>query len=325
MKRFSERNPVRVGVVGGVLMLAAGLLTFYAGELPGVGGTTYTAQFREAAGLKAGDEVRVAGVKVGEVDDVELTGRHVTVTFESQVWLGDRTSAAIKIKTLLGQKNLVLDPLGTGELTDAIPLDRTMTPYDVNDAFGELATTVGKLDTNQLAESFRVLSGTFSAASPEDVRATLRGLAELSTVISSRDAELKSLLGNLGTVSRTVAERTGEFQRLITDGGVLLDELNRRRQAIASLLTGTQELSRQISGLVADNRAQLGPALEQLDRVTEVLRRNQSELDRSLRLAGPFYRLLGNVVRTGPWLDTYLCGLVPAPGGGCVPPKPGGR
>ncbi|RZS29436.1 phospholipid/cholesterol/gamma-HCH transport system substrate-binding protein [Herbihabitans rhizosphaerae] len=326
-KPFSERNPVKVGVIGALLMVLVGALTFYWEDLPLIGGSRYVAEFKEAAGLKPGDEVRVAGVKVGEVTSVELAGDHVDVHFRAKgVWLGDQTFAAIKIKTLLGQKNLVLDPLGDKELDDdtPIPRQRTITPYDVNDAFSDLAKTAGSIDTKQLAESLRVVSQTFSASTPETVRQTMEGLSALSKTISVRDQELRGLLANTGKFSKLIADRTGEFESLIKDGGTLLSELSRRREAIAALLTGTRDMSKQLAGLVADNQAQIGPALAQLERVTTVLQRNQSKLDESLRLAGPFYRVVGSAVGNGRWIDNYICGLVPAPGGGCIPPK-GGR
>lgn len=331
MKRFRERNPFWVGLVGGLIMIAIGALVFYYPELPVLGGgTTYTAEFREAAGIKRGDEVRVAGVKVGEVTEVALDGDHVRITFQAKgVWLGDQTVAAIKIKTLLGQKNLVLDPLGANDLDPAtpIPVERTVTPYDVNDAFGDLAKTVGAIDTTALATSFRTLSEAVSGTSPETVRGTLDGLAALSRTISSRDTDLKRLLENTGAFSKTVADRDAQFESLIKDGGVLLAELGRRRDAISALLTGIRDLGRQLSGVVADNQAQLGPALEQLDRVTAVLQRNQDNLNRSLALAGPFYRLTGGIVANGHWIDTYVCGLLPPVdgGAGCRPPRVGGR
>lgn len=330
-KRFRERNPFWVGLIGGLVMVGVGLLTFYFEDLPVVGGgATYTAEFREAAGIKRGDEVRVAGVKVGEVTGVALDRDHVKITFRAKgVWLGDETVAAIKIKTLLGQKNLVLDPLGSKDLDPAtpIPRERTITPYDVNDAFGDLAKTVEAIDTNVLAASFRTLSQAVSGTSPETVRGTLDGLAALSRTISTRDQDLKRLLENTAAFSTTIADRNAQFEALIKDGGVLLAELNRRRDAISALLTGTRDLGRQLSGLVADNQAQLGPALEQLERVTTVLQRNQDNLNRGLALAGPFYRLTGNIVANGHWVDTYVCGLLPPPGGGagCVPPRVGGR
>lgn len=326
MKRFRERNPFWVGLIGGLVLIAFGLGVFFFEDLPGLGGRTYTAEFREAAGIKRGDEVRVAGVKVGEVTGVVLDRDHVRITFRAKgVWLGDQTVASIRIKTLLGQKNLVLDPLGTKDLDAPIPRERTVTPYDVNDAFADLAKTVGSIDTSALAVSFRTISQAVSGTSPETVRSTLDGLAALSRTISSRDQDLKRLLDNTGAFSKTIADRNTQIEALIKDGGVLLAELGKRRDAINQLLQGIRDLGRQLAGLVADNQAQLGPALEQLDRVTAVLQRNQDSLNRSLALAGPFYRLTGNIVAGGHWVDTYVCGLLPQPGGGCLPPKVGGR
>ncbi len=328
MKRFRERNPFWVGVVGGVVLVAIALLTYYAKDLPLVGGgTTYRAEFTEAAGLKKGDEVRVAGVKVGEVTGVELAGDHALIRFRvKDVWLGDQTTAVIKIKTVLGQKDLVLDPLGTNDLDPRTPIPRTRTvsPYELTDALGDLSKTVARLDTTQLADSFRTLSQTFTSTTPDEVRTTLDGLATLSKTISGRDQELKQLLDNTGKFSKTIADRTQQIETLVSDSGVLLRMLSDRRKAIGTLLRGTQDLSRQLSGVIEDNRARIAPALTQLDHVTDVLRRNEDKLDRALRLAGPFYRLVGNAISNGRWLDTYLCGLVAAPGGGCRPPKPGG-
>jgi phospholipid/cholesterol/gamma-HCH transport system substrate-binding protein len=329
MKSFRSRNSFRLGMAGLVVMLVLGALTLFWDRLPALGGTTYTAEFTEAAGLKDGDEVRVAGAKVGEVTGVSLDGDHVKVTFRvTGAWVGDESTVSVRIKTLLGAKNLALDPRGEHEQDpdQAIPRTRTVTPYDVNDAFADLARTTGDLDTDQLAESFRTLAQTFDAATPQDVRSALDGLSALSRTISSRDTQLKQLLGNTAELSGTVAERTDQLSRLITDGNVLLDEFNQRRSALDELLRGTRDLSQQVHGLIDENNAQLGPALEQLDRVTEVLQRNQGNLDRSLSLSGPFYRLLGDALGNGAWIDTYLCGLIAtADGSPCMPPKPGGN
>ncbi|MGW7537076.1 MCE family protein [Amycolatopsis sp. NPDC054798] len=331
IKPFRLRNPIAVGAVTALVMALVGTATFFSDDLPVLGGgTTYKAEFREAAGLKPNDEVRVAGVKVGEVTGVGLAGGHVEVAFRvKDAWVGNRTTAAIKIKTLLGQKNLVLDPVGDGELDpdQPIPVERTSSPYDVTAVFNDLAGTVGAIDTNQLAQAFRTLSDTLGASAPSDVRTAFTGIAALSQTLASRDDELVKLFQNTNKVSKTLGERSGQIQALIRDGTTLLTELNNRKDAIAKLFSGVKNLSVQLRGLVAENQKTLGPALDQLDRVATVLQRNQGHLEDSLRLAGPFYRLLGNAVGNGRWIDTYLCGLVPsgpAPGS-CLPPKNGGR
>ncbi|MFE7132181.1 MCE family protein [Streptomyces sp. NPDC057638] len=318
-----ERNPVAVAVVGLVLLALLGTLAYRADTF--ADGTTYSADFTEAAGLDEGDEVRIAGVKVGQVSSVRLTGARVRVRFSVEdAWVGDSSTAAIAIKTLLGEKYLALDPLGTGrqDPSRTIPAARTTSPYDVTQAFTGLGETIQKIDTGRLAESFEAISETFGNSAP-DVRTAVTGLSALSRVVSERDAQLAELLAGSKRLTRTLADKRGGVETLLEDGGVLLGELQARRDAIHALLTGARELGEQLGGLVEDNRRQLGPTLTELGKVTDVLVRNRAHLDRTLALAGPYYRLLGNLVGNGRWFDVYLCGLVPpgyvTPG---APPSP---
>lgn len=314
MKRLREADPVKVGAAGLVLVIAAALGAFYFPELPLVGGgTTYSAEFGEAGGLKPDSEVRIAGVKAGTVTGMELEGKHVRVDFRvDDAWLGDRTTASIEIKTLLGQKYLSLDPVGTRPLEPStpIPVARTTAPYDVTDAFNDVGKAQGQIDTQQLARSFQVMADTFRG-SPQEVGGALRGLSAVSKTISSRDEQLRELLHNANRVSKTLADRRGEFGKLLADGNVLLEEIRFRKDAIARLLTGTQKLSEQVSGLVADNHAQLRPALARLDQITSLLHANQDQLNRSLQNLAPFSRLFTNTVGNGRWFDSYICGQLP--------------
>ncbi|MFJ8311365.1 MULTISPECIES: MCE family protein [unclassified Streptomyces] len=335
IKPMKERNPVTVSLVGLLLLALVGFAAFNADSLPFIGGgTTYSADFSESAGLRSGDEVRIAGVKVGEVGDVSLDGAKVKVTFKvKHAWIGDASTAAIAIKTLLGEKYLAIDPLGTAKQNPGsrIPLARTTSPYDVTQAFEGLSNTIGDIDTARLAKSFETISETFKD-SPPDVRTAVSGLSALSKTVSQRDTQLAQLLKGSEQLTKTLANRKSSFETLIDDGGLLLGELKQRRDAIQALLTGTRGLGTQLTGLVKDNAAQLGPTLAALGRVTDVLVKNQQGLDRTLALAGPYYRLVGNALGNGRWFDTYICGLVPRnylpanslPGTGCMPPKNGG-
>ncbi|MFI0899337.1 MCE family protein [Streptomyces sp. NPDC020983] len=331
-----DRNPAAVGAVGLLVLALVGLLAYNADALPYLGGgTSYSADFSEAAGLRPGNEVRVAGVKVGKVTGVSLDGSTaytVKVTFKVRhTWIGDASTAAIGIKTLLGEKYLAVDPLGSRKQDphQRIPRSRTTSPYDVTQAFDGLGRTLGAIDTQQLATSFQTISDTFKDT-PGSVHSAATGLSALSQTISSRDAQLAQLLTGSKQLTRTLSDQNGHFQSLISDGNLLLGEIEKRRGAIHDLLTGTQDLSTQLSGLVADNNKQLGPTLDALDRVTGVLLTNQTSLDQALALAGPYYRLIGNTLGNGRWFDNYLCGLLPdsylpagtqPPAGGCIPPK----
>jgi phospholipid/cholesterol/gamma-HCH transport system substrate-binding protein len=318
MRSFSSRNPIPIGISGIVVIGLAVTVAMYSDDLPIIGGgTSYSAEFSEAAGIEADDEVRIAGVKVGKVSDVELEQDRVVVTFKvKDAWVGDETTAAIKIKNVLGQKYLALEPDGREVLdpADRIPRARTTAPYDVLEAFRGLAETTNAVDTVQLAQSFEVIAETF-ADTPDDVRGALTGLQELSQTISSRDEQLAELLANTRDISDTLAERDAEVVQLLEDGNLLLEEINNRREAISTLLEGTQALATELSGLVDDNNEQLGPVLESLDQLTGMLERNQEALGQGIKNMAPFIRLFNNAVGNGRWFDNYLCGLLPPPVG----------
>lgn len=305
--------PVRTAVAG-LTVLALGVLTaLNARSLPVIGdGTTYSAEFSEAAGLFQGNDVRIAGVEVGRVSDVKLRGDRVLISFRVKgAWLGDATGAAIRLKTVLGQKYLALDPQGEGTLDPGrpIPRSRTTVPYDILAAFGELSSTVDRIDTTQLAKSFDTLSTTL-ADTPQSVRAALTGLSRLSDTLATRDSQLANLLGNTRVVSQTLVDRDAAVQRLLNDGNQLLSEVSDREQAISSLLDGSRRLATELSGLIEDNDTRLDPLLTQLDQLTSMLQRNQDALAAGIRGFAPLVRLGTNLSGNGRFIDGYLCGLI---------------
>jgi phospholipid/cholesterol/gamma-HCH transport system substrate-binding protein len=311
--RRAADAPVRTALAG-LTVLALGVLTaLNARSLPVIGdGTTYAAEFTEAAGVSEGNDVRIAGVEVGRVSNVALRGDHVLISFRVKgAWLGDTTGAAIRLKTVLGQKYLALDPRGEGTLDPGkpIPRSRTSVPYDILAAFGELSSTVDRIDTTRLAKSFDTLSATL-ANTPQSVRAALTGLSRLSDTLATRDQQLATLLGNTRVVSQTLVDRDAAVRQLLEDGNQLLAEVGDREQAISSLLDGSRRLATELSGLISDNETQLGPLLTQLDQLTSMLQRNQDALAAGIRGFAPLVRLGTNLSGNGRWVDGYLCGLV---------------
>jgi len=317
MRPFRERNPVLVGFAGLVAIALMILAAFRAEDLPLIGGgDIYYAQFSEAGGLKPNDEVRVAGVRVGQVEDITLDDGHVLVKFriDDGTEFGDETGASIRVKTLLGAMFLALEPAGSGQLDpdSEIPLARTASLYDVVEAFSGLASTEQRIDTDQLAQSLNVLADTFRNT-PDEVRSSLRGLSRLSQNVAARDEQLNTLLTNAAKVSKVLADRNDNLKQLFKDGNVLLQAVYERRQAVHNLLLATVKLSHQLTGLVKDTRADLKPALDHLDNVVDLLNARQDQLDDSLRLMAPFYRVFANTLGTGPWFDTFIQNLPPVP------------
>ncbi len=317
MKPFRERNTVVIGAASLATIALLLLAAFRAQDLPLIGGgDTYYASFSEAGGLKANDEVRIAGVRVGKVNSIELVGGEVKVGFQIKTdsSFGEQTEADIRVKTLLGAMYIALEPSGSGQLEEGatIPVERTTSPFDVVDAFSGLAETTAEIDTDQLAASMTTLSD-LTRNTPEEFRAALSGLSALSSNIAKRDSEINSLLVNLRRVSTVLNERDDDIIGLMADSDVLFKALVARRDSIHNLLVATSTLSIELTKLVSQSRADLKPALGHLENVLAVLNKNEDNLDNSLRLMEPFYRVFANTLGTGPWFDTYIENLPPVP------------
>lgn len=315
MTPFRERNPVTIGAVSLLVLAALMVMALKAGSLPLIGGgDTYYATFSDSSGLKKDDEVRIAGVRVGKVTDVSLEDGRVKVAFQVDTpsRFGKQTGAEIKVKTLLGSMFLALQPAGSGQLDEGatIPVDRTRSAYDVVQAFEGLAGRVEKIDLGQLRTAFDSLAEA-TAGTPEELRSTLKGLSALSANVAKRDQQLNTLLGNLKDVSSVLAERDQDIVALMKDADTLLRAVVQRREAVHRLLVSTTQLSKELTTLVRESRADLKPALSNLQSVVDVLMKNQNNLDNALRLMEPFYRVFTNVLGNGPWFEVWVANLPP--------------
>ncbi|HET6938754.1 MAG TPA: MCE family protein [Nocardioides sp.] len=316
-KPFRERNPVIIGAISLAVIVVMILAAFRAQDLPLIGGgDTYTAAFSESGGLKVDDPVRIAGVRVGKVEKIELEGDHVKVTFrvKTDSEFGDETGASIRVGTLLGSMYLALEPAGSGQLDAGkeIPVERTQSPYDVVQAFSGLAETAQQIDTDQLAHSLTTLAD-LTRNTPEEFKAALSGVSRLSANVADKNSRINSLLTNLQRVSSVLDDRDQDIVDLMKQSDTLFQALVARRQAVHDLLVSTSTLSSELSALVRQSRADLHPALTQLDDVVGILNKNEDNIDNSLRLMAPFYRVFANTLGDGPWFDTYIQNMPPAP------------
>lgn len=310
---FRRRDPVPLAVAALAVTLSLVVAALTVGELPI--GTTYSAAFAESAGLREKEEVMVAGVKVGEVTRVDLEGDHVRVDMrldDDDVRLGTLTRAEIKIRTLLGSHYVMLEPHGPGTLRAEIPVSRTAVPYEIVPAVADLSQAAASIDTKGLESAMKVLAQTVDTSAPE-IRSSLAGLGRLSRTIAARDDRLHELVRHARTVTGLIASRDEDLRAVIGDGDLVLRELAARRAVVHGLLVNTVALSRQIDGLIGEDRARLKPALRQLRSFTAILRRNEDSLDRSLTLLGPFTRQFTDAIGNGRWFDSIIQNLLPVP------------
>ncbi|ORV32691.1 virulence factor Mce family protein [Mycobacterium conspicuum] len=313
MKSFAERNRLVVGAVGMVAVagLVVGGLQYQ--KLPFFDrGNDVSAYFADAGGLRADNTVEVSGYPVGKVSSIELDERGVLVKFKvnNNIRLGSRTEAAIKTKGLLGSKFLDVTPRGEGQLKGPIPIDRTMSPYQLPDALGDLATTISGLNTNQLSDSLGTLAQTF-ADTPADFSNAIRGVARLAQTLDRRDAQLRSLLDNAAKATGVLAKRTDQIVGLVRDTNALLAQLRTQSAALDQIWSNISSVSRQLQGFIAENRQQLRPALDKLNGVLTIVENRKERLQQAIPLLNNYVMSLGESLSSGPFFKAYVVNLLP--------------
>lgn len=313
MKRFSERNPVVIGMIAVALAAVITVAALQYKKLPFFDiGRQYSAYFAEAGGLKTGAAVQVAGLRVGAVDSIDLDGPRVLITFkvDKEVQLGDRSEAAVKTKSLLGAKILEVTPRGDGSLSAPIPLERTTPAYQLPDALGDLATTISGLNTNQLNDSLATLTQTFQNTAP-DLQAAVAGAARFSETLNERDAQLRGLLEDASKATTVLAQRSEEVVSLIADTNALLTQLQTQSAALDHLAGNISALSQQVSGLIADNRDTLKPTLDKLNGVLAIIDNHKGQIQKSIKLLNSYAMTLGESVASGPYFRAIVANLLP--------------
>jgi phospholipid/cholesterol/gamma-HCH transport system substrate-binding protein len=316
MLRYRGSHLIRAGVIGViliVLVIAIGLqperLLQYATAI------RYQALFGEAGGLAVGNDVTVSGIKVGSVSSIELDNGDALVgfTIDSRYALGSETTAHVRTGTLLGERVLALESVGTGTLDprQTIPVTRTSSPYSLTDAVSELTANTAATNTESLNQSLDTLAATLDQIAPQ-LGPAFDGVSRLSQSLNNRNQSLAELLKTAGDVTGILSERSEQVNTLILNANDLLAVLNERRQAIVSLLANTSAVSRELTGLVADNEAELAPTLERLNRVNAMLEKNRDNLAKALPGATKYYLTQGEIVANGAYYNALIPNIQPA-------------
>jgi phospholipid/cholesterol/gamma-HCH transport system substrate-binding protein len=313
VKTFSERNPVIIGAIGVAIVAVLVTAALQYQKLPFLNQTTnYSAYFADAGGLFTGAGVEVSGYPVGKVSSISLDGARVLVTFTvaDDIHLGERTQAAIKTKSLLGTKVLNVTPDGPGHLDGTIPVERTVSPYQLPDALGELANTISGLNTNQLSDSLSTLAQTF-ADTPPHLKSAVEGVARFAQTINAHDEQLRTLLTNAAKVTAVLAKRSDQVVRLVDDTNALLAQLRTQSDALDHIWANISAVTQQLKAFIGENRQQLKPALDKLNGVLTIVDNRKDRLAQAVKLLNSYAMSLGESVSSGPFFKAYVVNLLP--------------
>jgi len=297
---LEDRNKTWLGIIA-VAVVAVLIGAMLLVKVANVGYRHYTAQFLQAAALKVGNPITIAGIPVGEVTSMELAGDHVEAGLKvrDDIPLGAQSSASIKITTILGSRYLSLQPAGEGSVPDnTFDLGHTEVPYDLQEALADVTTTYEQVDSDQFAETLGVLGKQLQTLPPVIPQA-LANTQTLATIIAERRDQLGSLLKTTETVTNTLRRQQATVGSLVRQGNSLVGEFVARRETFHAMMNALTNLVQTLSGIVIDDRPELEELLRNVHELSGMLAKHD-DLLRSTLQSGPIaLRNLANASGTG--------------------------
>ena len=301
-----------------IFMIVTSILTLFLAATIGnitIGGKTrYSAMFSDVTGLLAGNDVRVAGVRIGQVDSIALADRtkaKVTFSLDSNRKIPESTIIRLRYRNLVGERYLAITegpgssaPLKPGA---TIPLTQTRNALDLTVLFNGFRPLFQALDpqsTNQVAfELVKTLQGEGGT-----LESLMQRTASLTNTLADRDAVIGRVITNLSTVLGTL-DHGDQLSQLILQLRRLSAGFAQDRTAIGQSIVGINDLTTATSSLLGDIRSPLRNDIAQLGTLAGTLDANKQTVNGVLqRLPNKLDRIIGTATY-GSWFNFYLCGF----------------
>lgn len=296
-----------------VTVLATGVLVMTIANEGLRSSNSYSALFTDVTGLASGDDVRISGVKVGEVEHIEVVKHGLAkVDFNvSERQLPESVTASVKWRNLIGQRYVSLDR-GAGEVGGrlepggTIPVERTDPPLDLSALLGgfqPLFQALSPKDVNKLSgEIIKVLQGESGT-----VESLLAHTASLTKTIAKKDQVIGQVVNNLNKVLTTINGRSQELSELIGQLQRLVSGLSEDRNSIGSAISAMDELTNTTAGLLADARKPLRQDIAGLREVSQNLNEHKPLVEEFLQKTPKKLKKITRTATYGSWFNFYLC------------------
>ncbi|MFF8614483.1 MCE family protein [Streptomyces sp. NPDC015350] len=315
MKRRSLAGPLTKSIVFILVTVLATTVLALSIANTGVGETTeYKARFTDVTGLIVGDSVRIAGVKVGQVESIEVADKRLAeVGFAVRKGrkLPASVTASIKYLNMVGQRYVDLDqgagPVGESFAAGAtIPVSRTTPALDLTQLFNgfqPLFEGLSPPDVNQLAGSIvQVLQGEGGT-----VDSILSHVGSLTGTVAAKDKVIGEVIKNLNTVLKTVNDREDGFNDLVVTLQKLVTGFSGDRKPLGEAVTAMGALTTVTADLFEDGRKPLKKDIEELGRLSDQLVEGTPQIENFLKKTPAKMTAISRLASYGSWLNLYLC------------------
>lgn len=306
-RRVESLSRIWLGAAG-LVVVAVVVAASLGIKLLNLGYTHYTAEFLQAASLRPGNPITIAGIEVGHVTSMKLDGDHVEagLSVRDNIALGNNTKAIIKVMTILGSRYLELVPDGAGTLPGkTITLAHTEVPYDLQSLLEDATSTFEQVDSDQFAQSLAVLGKQLDGVPPL-VPQAVANLQTLSTITAERRDQLGTLLKSTQRVVNTLRAQQTNLGHLMDQGQDLLGHLVAREATFHAMLAALTKLVDQLDKIVVTDRPMLDELFANLHQLTNMVGQHDDLLRNLLQAAPVTLRGLANATGYGPVVEFNL-------------------
>lgn len=281
------RNLLKLTVYSAVCIVVLGALISAIGNRPLFGsGTGYQAVLPDASGLFVNDAVKVGGVQVGHVTDIEVERGRAVVGFslERDLELTTTTRTGIRWRNVLGQKYLYLYPEDGGERLqedDRIPVENAVASAEVGELLNAVAPVLRAIDPAKANLFIQTLNDAL-AGNEERVRSLLSNTATLSRDLGASDEQIGSLIDDLDTVVGAVADRDRDIEALIGNVASVSDSLASRAGDLEALVLSLVDVQTTLNDLLEQREGDIEGVVDDLDVISGTLAEHRDDLEQGL-------------------------------------------
>ena len=312
-----RRDATRLGVFLAVCLRGVyGLFAVFGQMRFGEKSNNFRAEFINVTGLETNDFVRIAGVEVGKVKNVEIqpdTTALVEFSADDSVVLTEGSRAVIRYDDLIGGRYLALEEGAGGtrklDAGDTIPLARTSPALDLDALIGGFRPLFQALDPDQI----NALSGQLITALQGQggtVNSFLAQTAALTSTLADRDQLIGEVIINLNTVLGSLGDQSDQFDKAVSSLSELVEGLESRGQDISDGLAYTNAAAGSITDLLSQARPPLQKVVQETDRAAGIVVADHEYFDNVINTLPDAYRALARQGIYGDFFSFYLCDLV---------------
>lgn len=272
---------VRFGLFALVSVLVATAMVMRIGNLSLDGEVRHEAVFRNVGGLDAGDDVRLAGVRVGRVTDVSVVEGRARVVFgvDPTVALPTDTLVRVQWVDLVGQNELLLVPgQATTTLEPGQQLTHTRSATDLAATLDTLGPLMQALDPARMNTLTRAIATMLDGREPQ-VEQLVGELDAALATFTEREQVIDQLITDYATIGRTIATREEQIQRLVDDLTSLVEAFDASDAALASSVSQAGRMLTGLDALLARSRGDVEAVLADLGQVTDAVAGDLERLD----------------------------------------------